>query len=783
KHDGVLDKESGALNELNSAFDNLNTEYPDDPKMPGLETIATNDDSKEEANFTNLESLIHVSPTLTTRTHKNHPLKQEELLQFKLQKVWVLVDLPKGKKAIVRIKAIRLFLAYASLIRFMVYQMDMKSAFLYERIEEEVYMCQPLRFEDLDHPDKFYKVVKTLYGLYQAPRAWYETLAKYLLGNGFHRGKIDQTLFIKRQKRDILLVQVYIDDIIFGSTKKELYVKSSNTLVDIEKTLVKDADGDDVDVHLNRSMIGSLMYLTASRPDNIDYAGACLDIKSTTGGYQFLGSRLISWQCKKQTVIATSTTKAEYVDAASCSRQVLWIQNQMLDYGVKSLEDGVKFLMFLRFVQVLLDSQVEGLVKHKEIYVTPSHTKKIFTNMKRRGKDFSDEHVTTTSNDLLLSGEDRLKLTELMKLCTQLQLRVIALETTKANQALEIRSLKRRVKKLEKKGSKKTHKLKRLYKIGSSTRVKSSKDVGLVDQEDASKQGRMIVDLNADEGVTLEVNTAEVVTTADEVVATAGVEVSIAAITSQISMDEITLAKALIDIKTSKPKAKGIAKEKGKAKMIEPEKLLKRKDQIMIYEEVAKNLEAHMQAKLEEEERLARQKEEKSNIALIESWDNTQAMMDANYELRVKKIRSKPPTKTQKRNQTCTYLKNMANYKHIKGNEKPAEGSEKVAEGSSKRGADKLEQKDAKRQRIEEENESAELNRCLEIILDNDDDVTIEATPLSSKSPTIVDYKIYKKGGKAFSKSSEQMVDYEVEMAYDLLRLIRRQINEGHVPE
>nr|GFD15196.1 putative ribonuclease H-like domain-containing protein [Tanacetum cinerariifolium] len=93
--------------------------------------------------------------------------------------------------------------------------MDVKSAFLYGTIEEEVYVCQPLGFEDLDHPDKVYKVVKALYGLHQAPRAWYETLANYLLENGFQRGKIDQTLFIKRQKGDILLVQIYVDDIIF----------------------------------------------------------------------------------------------------------------------------------------------------------------------------------------------------------------------------------------------------------------------------------------------------------------------------------------------------------------------------------------------------------------------------------------------------------------------------------------------------------------------------------------------------------------------------------------
>ncbi|GJR34190.1 putative ribonuclease H-like domain-containing protein [Tanacetum coccineum] len=264
-------------------------------------------------------------------------------------------------------------------------------------------------FKDPDHPDKVYKVVKALYGLHQAPRAWYETLANYLLGNGFKRGKIDQTLFIKKQKGYILLVQVYVDDIIFSFTNKELCtrfeklmkekfqmtkilkkynytdVKSASTPVDLEKPLVKDGDVDDVDVHLYRSMIWSLMYLIASRPDimfaicacarfqvtqktshllavkkffrylkvkltlslwysrdspfelvaytDSDYARATQDRKSTTGGCQFLGNRLISWQCKKQTVVATSTTEAEYVAAASCCGQVLWIQNQLLDYG------------------------------------------------------------------------------------------------------------------------------------------------------------------------------------------------------------------------------------------------------------------------------------------------------------------------------------------------------------------------------------------------------------------------------------------------------------------
>ncbi|GJX69345.1 putative ribonuclease H-like domain-containing protein [Tanacetum coccineum] len=356
---------------------------------------------------------------------------QEELLQFKIQKVWTLVDLPYGKKAIgidydevfapvARIEAIRLFLAYASFMNFFVYQMDVKSAFLYGTIKEEVYVCQPLGFVDPKFPKKVYKVEKALYGLHQAPIAWYDTLSTYLLDNGFFRGKIDKTLFINRVKGDILLVQVYVDDIIFGSTKKYLCtdfeqimhkrfqmssmgeltfflglqvkqkedgifisqdkyvgeilkkfgfssIRTASTPMETNKALTKDEDGEDVDIHLYRSMIGSLMYLTSSRPDIMFLVCACLrfqvqpkvshlnavkrifrylkgaslDRKSTTRGCQFLGSRLISWQCKKQTVVANSTTKAEYIAASHCYGQVLWIQNQMLDYGYNFIQTKI----------------------------------------------------------------------------------------------------------------------------------------------------------------------------------------------------------------------------------------------------------------------------------------------------------------------------------------------------------------------------------------------------------------------------------------------------------
>ncbi|GJR55284.1 putative ribonuclease H-like domain-containing protein [Tanacetum coccineum] len=306
------------------------------------------------------------------------------------------IDYDEVFAPVARIEAIRLFLAYAAFMGLIVYQMKVKSAFLYGTIEEEVYVCQPPGFEDPQFPDKVYKVEKALYGLHQAPRAWYKTLSTYLLENRFRRVTIDKTLFIKKDKCDILLVQVYVDDIIFGSTKKSLClefeqimhkrfqissmgeltlflglqvqqkndgifisqdkyvadilkkfdfvtVKTASTPMEPNKALVKDEEADNVDVHLYRSMIGSLMYLIASRLDimfavyacarfqvtskvlhlhvvkrifrylkgqpklglwyprnspfdlesffDSDYAGANLDRKSTTGSCQFLRKR------------------------------------------------------------------------------------------------------------------------------------------------------------------------------------------------------------------------------------------------------------------------------------------------------------------------------------------------------------------------------------------------------------------------------------------------------------------------------------------------------------
>nr|GEW54075.1 hypothetical protein [Tanacetum cinerariifolium] len=377
------------------------------------------------------------------------------------------IDYKEVFAPVARIKAIPLFLASASFMGFMVYQMDVKSAFLYGTIEEEVYVCQPLGFKDPDHPDKVYKVVKALSGLHQALRAWYETLANYLLENGFQRGKIDQTLFIKRQKGNILLVQIYVDDIIFGATNKDLcksfeklmkdkfqmssigeltfflglqvkqkkdgifisqdkYVaeilrkfgltegKSACTPTDTEKPLLKDPDVKRIFRYLKGKPHLGLWYLKDSPFDLVaysdgDYVGASLDRKSTTRGCQFLECRLISWQCKKQTVVATSSTEAEYVAAASFCAQVLWIQNQLLDYGnmllllvqkvndvtrLQALVDKKKVVVTEATIREALrlddEEGVEcALSTHTSKYTSPTLNQKVFANMRRIGKGFS----------------------------------------------------------------------------------------------------------------------------------------------------------------------------------------------------------------------------------------------------------------------------------------------------------------------------------------------------------------------------------------------------------
>nr|GEU54587.1 putative ribonuclease H-like domain-containing protein [Tanacetum cinerariifolium] len=595
------------------------------------------------------------------------------------------IDYDEGFAPVVRIEAIRIFLAFASYMGFIVYQMDVKSAFLYGKIDEEVYVSQPSGFIDPKFLNKVYKVIKALYGLHQAPRACYATLSTFLVQSGYKRGLIDKTLFIKKDKKDIMLVQVYVDDIIFGSTKKSwcdefealmknrfqmssmdeltfflglqvkqiehgifisqdkyvveilkkfdfLSVKTASIPIKTKKPLVKDEEAADVDVtpktlHLQavkrifRYLKGQpklgLWYPRESTFDleaysDSDYARANLDRKSTTKGCQFLGRRLISWQCKKQTIIATSTTEEKYVAAASCCGQlkvngarlkittarVYVVEGQTVndEVRIQALVDGKRVdikessirrtlrlddaegtscltdidifegLAKIGFVQLIINHQLGDMAHRKEIFDTHSLTKKVFANMKRVGTGFSGEvtllfdnmlvqapkevdglktilyipiatepltskpqkkhkpkrkhtqeskvpptqslveqNLPSPSNDPLPSGEDSLKLKELMDLCTNLSNKVLELESEvidiKSTYQERIEKLEVRVERLEEEN--------RVLKELKSVHSTDDATEPVMEKEKSSKQGRKIADIDADVLSMMDVNEEE----------------------------------------------------------------------------------------------------------------------------------------------------------------------------------------------------------------------------------------------------------------------------------
>ena len=459
---------------------------------------------------------------------------QEELNNFKSNEVWTLVPRPKqnvvGTKwvfrnkqdehgvvtrnkarlvakgyaqvagldfeetfaPVARLESIRILLAYAAHHSFRLFQMDVKSAFLNGPIKEEVYVEQPPGFEDERYPDHVCKLSKALYGLKQAPRAWYECLRDFLIANAFKVGKADPTLFTKTCDGDLFVCQIYVDDIIFGSTNQKsceefsrvmtqkfemsmmgelnyflgfqvkqlkdgTFISQTKYTQDLLKRFgMKDAKpaktpmgtdghtdlnkgGKSVDQKAYRSMIGSLLYLCASRPDimlsvcmcarfqsdpkechlvavkrilrylvatpcfglwypkgstfdlvgysDSDYAGCKVDRKSTSGTCQFLGRSLVSWNSKKQTSVALSTAEAEYVAAGQCCAQLLWMRQTLRDFGYN-----------LSKVPLLCDN--ESAIRMAENPVEHSRTKHIdirhhFLRDHQQKGDIEVFHVST----------------------------------------------------------------------------------------------------------------------------------------------------------------------------------------------------------------------------------------------------------------------------------------------------------------------------------------------------------------------------------------------------
>ncbi|GJU96456.1 putative ribonuclease H-like domain-containing protein [Tanacetum coccineum] len=976
---------------------------------------------------------------------------QEELLQFKLQQVWILVDLPNGKKAIgtkwvfrnkkdergivirnkarlvaqghrqeegidyeevfapvARIEAIRLFLAYASFMGFLVYQMDVKSAFLYGTIEEEVYVTQPPGFKDPDHPDKVYKVYvdDIIFGSTNKELC---TGFEKLMKDKFQMSSMGELTFFLglqvQQKEDGIFISQdkYVAEIL----KKFNYsdVKSASTLVDLEKPLAR------------MEMLMMLIFQVTPKTSHLlaakrifrylkgkptlglwysrdspfelvaytdsDYAGATQDRKSTTRGcmskevrtprylslvvllkkvgdeavHKELGDRM------ERAATTTSSLEAEQDSSGlRCQDTILGDVNAqtrfeitskqsndpplLRGYALGSGEDSMKLLELMEFctqlsyknrksvlflllvyftaAKLMLGSvnavrhmlmlpvqvpaaegfaethnvvaflekpvesdgfadiidflkasfvhyaltvnpiiytssieqfwatvkvqtvngvrQLQALVDKKRVIVTESSIRRdlhlddaegidclptatIFEELARMGakstawNEFScsmasliiclatnqkfnpskyifdamvkhldggvkflmylpseevgedSGHPTNSTQVPILDKPSTSSKTKKKQSSKKTQRQeaevsqdetsmrkvyphfpVLDLEKAKDAQAKEIAALKKRVQKLERKKMLRPTGLKRLKKddeLMFDTRVLDTDEMPVeakVDEKD--EQSTKLDDSTAGEAVT-----------------TASVEDSAAPTT----IEEITLAQTLIQIKaakpkvvttaattttTTRPKAKGvvvqepsefrvpqeaqpsISKDKGKGIMIEPEVPLKRKDQIALDEQIARDIQAKLDAELIEEQKLARKQEEEANIALIESWENTQAMMEADRllaerlqskereeltdeekgklfmelmekrrkhfaALRAQEKRNRPPTKAQKRTQMSTYLKHMA------------KGSKKKMLGRKRAGKEQ-QQESSKKQRMEEDKESDEVDEASE---------------------------------------------------------------------
>ncbi|GJW63972.1 retrovirus-related pol polyprotein from transposon TNT 1-94 [Tanacetum coccineum] len=350
------------------------------------------------------------------------------------------IDYDETYAPVARLESIRILLAYACALDFKLFQMDVKSVFLNDFINEEVYVAQPPGFIDFKKPNHVYKLKKALYGLKQAPKAWYDRLKAFLIKHEYKMGMVDNTLFTKKKSSNLIIVQIYVDDIIFGSTCQDMcddfakimhdefemsmmgelnfflglqikqmedgiffnqskYIKEMlkkfgledskpmKTPMSSDTKLTKDEECESVDSTKYRGMIGSLLYLTASRPDimfsvclcarfqeapktshleavkrifryikgtthlglwypkgtgietvvyaDSDHAGDYVDRKSTSGICTFVGCCLTSWFSKKQTALAISTTEAEYVSAGKACQQALWMKQALIDYDVR----------------------------------------------------------------------------------------------------------------------------------------------------------------------------------------------------------------------------------------------------------------------------------------------------------------------------------------------------------------------------------------------------------------------------------------------------------------
>nr|GEY02713.1 putative ribonuclease H-like domain-containing protein [Tanacetum cinerariifolium] len=503
---------------------------------------------------------------------------QEELLQFKMQKVWVLVDLPYGKRAIgtkwvyrnkkdergiviinkarlvaqghtqeggtnyeevfapiARIESIRLFLAYASFMGFMVYQMDVKSAFLYGTIEEEVYVCQPPGLEDPDHPDKVYKVVKALYGLHQAPRAWYETLATYLLekcwlfylttnGSQFTMSNPHKNWLVQKQtalgkdKSNPLMADNLLK-IVWYSTHHIPLMKS--WLVQKQTALGKDMSNPLMAENLPK-IVCYIKYALTINPHI--YVSCIKQFWNTIVVKQSSDiTRLQALVDKKKVVITEAIVRdalrLDDAEGFDClPNEEIFAESARMGYEkpltkltfykaffssewkVGKVFSGVDTPLFEGMLVGMIE---EGGDAEEHVQDVVDDTTAQGVNTAVSGDDVQDQSIPspTLPTPPPQQPQDLPSISqEALDACAALTRRVEHLEYDKVAQALEITKLKRRVKKLERGNKVKVLKLRRLKKVGTSQRSDTSDDTMI---EDASNQGRMIDALDSDAGVAL----------------------------------------------------------------------------------------------------------------------------------------------------------------------------------------------------------------------------------------------------------------------------------------
>nr|GEU53181.1 copia protein [Tanacetum cinerariifolium] len=680
---------------------------PHDPLMPELEDTAkiqttgifcnvydeddleTNnhyyaDDSVgAEADLNNMEPFTVVSPIPTTRVHSNYP--KDQIIGDPMSSVQTKVDLPYGKKDIgtkwvyrnkkdergiivrnkarlvaqghkqeecidydevfapvARVEAIGLFFNFASYMKFHVYQMDVKSAFLYGTIKEEVYVSQPLGFVDLEFPKKVYKVEKALYGLHQAPRAWYETLSTYLLDNRFHRGQIDKTLFIKRLKD-----KIHVDNksAIYAIKNPVYHSKTKN--IEIRHHFIRD------------SYEKRLIEMVKIHTDNnvVDLLTKAFDVSRFN--FLVVGDEAVHKELGDRMERATTTTS--------------------------SLELG-------------------DMTRHIDIFDTPSLTKKLFANIKRKKHKPKKKHtkepevpptkyqakhnvpLPSPSYDPLPSGEDRLKLKELIDLCTNLSNKVLDLESAmidiNSTYKAKIEKLENMLERLEKENMER-----KIADIDAGVEINLEKVQAEAYNLDLDHQEKVLsmLDVNDEEPVGVE-EVLKVVTTAKlitEVVTTVGVDVNAASVQdTPITPAETTK----VIVKVPKPR--------------------KRRDK-----EVTRQLEAELNA-------------DNNWNAVIEQVKRSERLTDANMA-----------------GYKMNYFKGIS-YDEIKPLFEKHYNYNQDFLNEVNEGIKVLEKKVRQEKEVKVESSKRE---------DDDDDVYVDATPLASKV-SIVDYKIHTERNKPYFK-------------------------------